>query len=157
MLLSKGTQCKCASGSPLGEKKSPWNPGAVFHGDKRYRVIIEKGFAVTPCNDYLKWVGMVLKTTASFNSTFRSVCSDHLLKRTVGFNSTFWSVICPDRLLKGDQNILIETSSWNQRFFSEPPQLIRDSRYLVLPQNISISYFHYAKFQILLNVNIAKV
>ena len=28
----------------------------------------------------------------------------------------------------------IETSSWNQRFFSEPPQLIRDSHYMVLPQ-----------------------
>ena len=25
-----------------------------------------------------------------------------------------------------DQSILIQTSSWNQRFFSEPPQLIRE-------------------------------
>ena len=33
-----------------------------------------------------------------------------------------------------DQSIPIETSSWNQRFFSEPPQLIRDSHYMVLPQ-----------------------
>ena len=33
-----------------------------------------------------------------------------------------------------DQSILIETSSWNQRFFSEPPQLISDSHYMVLPQ-----------------------
>ena len=30
-----------------------------------------------------------------------------------------------------DQSILIETSSWNQQFFSE---LIRDSHYMVLPQ-----------------------
>ena len=33
-----------------------------------------------------------------------------------------------------DQNILIETSSWNQRFFLEPPQLIRDSHDMVLLQ-----------------------
>ena len=32
------------------------------------------------------------------------------------------------------EHILIETSSWNQRFFSEPPQLIRDSQYMMLPQ-----------------------
>ena len=31
-----------------------------------------------------------------------------------------------------DQSILIETSSWNQRIFSEPPQLIRDSHYMVV-------------------------
>ena len=30
-----------------------------------------------------------------------------------------------------DQSILIETSSWNQQFFSE---LIRDSHYMVSPQ-----------------------
>ena len=28
-------------------------------------------FAVTPCNDYLKRVGVVLKRTVGFNSTFR--------------------------------------------------------------------------------------
>ena len=33
-----------------------------------------------------------------------------------------------------DQSIPIETSSWNQRFFSGSPQLIRDSHYMVLPQ-----------------------
>ena len=40
--------------------------------------------------------------------------------------------VCSDRLLENspedDQSILIETSSWNQ-----PPQLIRDSHYMVLP------------------------
>ena len=45
----------------------------------------------------------------------------------------------------------VETNdSWNHRFFLEPPQLIRDSHYMVLPQNLSKSHFHHAKFQLLL-------
>ena len=58
-------------------------------------------FAVTPCNDskISKCVGVVLKGTVGFNSTFRSVCSDCRLQRTVGFNSTFRSV-CSDRRLQ---------------------------------------------------------
>ena len=36
-------------------------------------------FAVTPCTcNISKWVGVVLKRTVGFNSTFRSVCSDRL-------------------------------------------------------------------------------
>ena len=54
-----------------------------------------------------------------------------VLKRIVGFNSTFRSdtdsvcslIVCWRKLLD-DQSILIETSRCNQRFFSEPPQLI---------------------------------
>ena len=41
-----------------------------------------------------------------------------------------------------DQSILIETSSWNQRFFSEPPQLIRESNYMVLPQTFLLTVFN---------------
>ena len=54
-------------------------------------------------------------------------------------------------------SILIEPSSWNQRFFSEPPQLITDSHYMVLPQTLPycISIVH-AKFQILL-INIIQL
>ena len=43
---------------------------------------------------------MVLKSTVGFNSTFRSVCSDRLRKKAL-------------------------SRSWNQRFFPEPPQLVR--------------------------------
>ena len=41
---------------------------------------------------------------------------------------------------------------WNQRFFSEPPQLsLEIVIYRVLPLTLLLSYFHHAKFQILLN------
>ena len=55
---------------------------------------------------------------------------------------------------------LIETSSWNQQFFSEPPQLIRDSHYMVLPQTFQYristmqSFKFYLTFNIFLNVQV---
>ena len=36
---------------------------------------------------------------------------------------------------------MIDMSSWNQRFFSEPTQLIGDSHYMMLPQ--TFLYFMY--------------
>ena len=79
-----------------------------------------------------------------------------VLKRTVGFKSTFRSV-CSDCLSpEDDQSILIERLSWHQRFFWEPPQLIRDSHYMVLSANLYISYFHHAKFPILLNCYLSR-
>ena len=46
------------------------------------------------------------------------------------------SKVACNLIQQDDQSVLIETSSWNQRFFSaEPPQLIiRDSHYMVLQQ-----------------------
>ena len=56
-----------------------------------------------------------------------------------------------------DQSILIETSSWNQRFFSEPPQLIRDSHYMVLPQTFPYRISTMQSLQIVHVIETAKV
>ena len=64
-------------------------------------------------------------------------------------NSTF--LLKLNMAPEDDQSILIETSSFSQRFFSEPPtitSLIRDN-YMVLPQTLLQLYVHHAKIQIL--------
>ena len=63
-------------------------------------------FVVTPCND----------------------CFDCLLDEAFFVQKTIRAS------QEDDQGILIKTSSWNQRFVWEPPQPIRDSHYMVLPQ-----------------------
>ena len=61
---------------------------------------------------------------------YRKVCGNTMLWLSL----MSWSGSERRRSPEDDQSILIETSSWNQRFFSEPPQLIRDSHNMVLPQ-----------------------
>ena len=104
---------------PYRSMVPPYNPSLSRIWNLAWWKYDMERFAVAPCivMTISKWFGVVLKRSVGFNSMFRSVFSDRFLERA-----------------EDDQSILIKMSSWNQRFFLEPPQPIRNSHYMVLPQ-----------------------
>ena len=69
----------------------------------------------------------------------------------------FWRMIIPNALYRSNVkwSILIETSSWNQRFCSEPPQRIRDSHCMGLPQTLFYRISSMQSFKSYLYVSVA--
>ena len=82
----------------------------------------------------------IIDTNARWQQTYQvnfhcCLSSEHITKNNGFYLVSLLPLSVPKVFIilfispEDDQSMLIETSSWNQRFFSEPPQLIRDSQW----------------------------